>query len=295
MLHCGRSPAPTLGRPWWRVPTCAPVRSAFMPSVALRLVPEEDDPRLFLPFAPVEINGVELEALVDSGAGRTQVVDQPGLIVKGSASQDGVGAFGVPTRSIGRSIVSCRLAGIDTGEVEVDVVASGVPQQLNLIGQDVLGRFRCIYRLADRVMTLDPAPPADTQPVHLGVNRHVYLEATWPKADAAASAVFDTGAAVTVVDDRFAGMHQELFTPQGTSTGVDVTGHSLETRMATMRAPRILGKQLAEALVAIVDLSAANRTLDRPMDLILGWTLLSQADWYIDHPGRRAACLPRGD
>ena len=262
-----------------------------MTDVALRLVPEEDDPRLFLPFASVEINGVEVEALVDSGAGRTQVVDRPGLI-RGSAIPDGVGVFGVPTRAIGRSVVSCRFAGIDVGDVEVDVLGSDVPKQFNLLGQDVLGQFRCQYRLADGVMTVDPPPPAATRPMHVGTNRHIYLEATWSDGGATASALFDTGASVTVVDARFAGLHQELFIPQGTSTGVDVTGESVEVRMATMRAPSILGEQLAEALVAIVDLSAANRTLDRPMDLVLGWTLLEQADWYIDSPGRRAACLP---
>jgi hypothetical protein len=97
------------------------------------------------------------------------------------------------------------------------------------------------------------------------------------------------------VDERFAGLHPELFTPERTQTGVDVTGHSIQIPMAIMRAPRLLGEHLADALVAIVDLSAANRTLDPPMDLIIGWTLLRQADWYIDHAGRRAACLPFGE
>jgi hypothetical protein len=74
-----------------------------MTEVALTLVPEEDDPRLFLPFASVEINGLEVEALVDSGAGRTQVVDRPGLIVRGSATHEGVGAFGCHSNpSVGR-------------------------------------------------------------------------------------------------------------------------------------------------------------------------------------------------
>ncbi|MCW2766086.1 MAG: hypothetical protein JWO11_2045 [Nocardioides sp.] len=265
-----------------------------MTTVALTLVQEVDDPRMSLPFVPVEINGVELEALVDSGAGRTQVVDRPGLIVRDSATKDSVGAFGVPMQSIGRSVVSCRLAGIDAGAVEVDIVSSDLPRHFNVIGQDVLAQFRCMYRLADGVMTLDPEPPVHTHPIHLGTRHHIYLEATWKDVNTAASAVFDTGASVTVVNERFAALHHELFTPEGTQTGADVTGHSVQTQMAIMRAPCILGEQLTEALVAIVDLSAANRTLDRPMDLILGWTLLKQADWYIDHPGRRAACLPFG-
>jgi hypothetical protein len=52
-------------------------------------------------------------------------------------------------------------------------------------------------------------------------------------------------------------------------------------------------KGFAGALVAIVDLSDPSRTLERRMDLILGWRVLSQADWYVDHDGARAACIPR--
>ncbi len=36
----------------------------------------------------------------------------------------------------------------------------------------------------------------------------------------------------------------------------------------------------------MVDLSAANATLDRPMDLILGYPTWSQADWLFDFPAR---------
>jgi hypothetical protein len=152
-----------------------------MTTVALTLVPEVDDPRMSMPFVvaqvcsrrrlPVEINGVESKALVDSGAARSQIVDRPGLVVEDSATKDSVGAFGMPMKSIGRSVVSCRLAGIDAGLIEVDVVSSDLARQSNLIGQDVVGQFRCMYQLADGVMTLDAERPAHTRPIHLSARR----------------------------------------------------------------------------------------------------------------------------
>jgi len=62
--------------------------------------------------------------------------------------------------------------------------------------------------------------------------------------------------------------------------------------MAIVRGLRLLGEQLPDALVAVVDLAGANRLLTRPMDLILGWTTLSQASWYVDHRHSRAAWSP---
>lgn len=140
-------------------------------------------------------------------------------------------------------------------------------------------------------MSIDPEPPTRTHRVHLDERRHIYMDASWDADDAVASAVFDTGASVTVVDQRFARIHRALFTPEGTSAGMDATGRTVSTPMAVMRGPRILGAQLADGLVALVDLSGANSTVDLPMDLILGWTVLSQAHWYIDHHAARAACL----
>lgn len=120
-----------------------------MTDVPLTLVPEEDDPRTFLPFVTVEIDGVELQMLLDSGAGRSQVVDRPGLATQTEPSAPGVGAFETAKQSVGRAVVSCRLAGIDAGYVAMTVVPGDLPTKFNLLGQDVLGQLRCLYRLAD--------------------------------------------------------------------------------------------------------------------------------------------------
>ncbi len=253
--------------------------------------PDDDDPQLCLPFVSVQVNGVDVEALLDSGAARSQFVERPGMAMSPTA-EDSTGALGGPLSATGTAVVSMRLAGADVGPVSVAVVPAGLPGPGNLIGQDVLGRFRCTYRLAERVLTLDPEPPDRTHPIYMDEKRHVYFDATWEGVDVLAGAVFDTGASVTVVDRRFAQLHPDLFRPAGSSAGMDASGQSVETPMAIMRGPRLLGEQLADALVAVVDLGGANRLLSRPMDLILGWTTLSQASWYVDHRHSRAAWIP---
>lgn len=263
-----------------------------MTDVSLAIVVDEDDPRTCLPLVTVQLNGVEVDALLDSGAARTQMRNRPGLIVSRCAKRGSSGASGMSTSFVGTSTVSCRLGEVEVGTVEADVVPMNFPGHGDLIGQDVLARFRCTYRLADGVLVLDAEAPTETHAVHLDERRHVYFDATWEETAAVATAVFDTGASATVVDQGFLQRHPSLFTPDGMSTGMDAAARRISTPMAIMQGPRILDRQLSDALVAVVDLSAANQTASRPMELILGWTVLSQANWYIDHNAARAACLP---
>ena len=262
-----------------------------MTEVELKLVPD-DDPRMCLPFVTVEVDGVPVEAILDSGAARTQVVRLPDPAASDAPRDASAGAFGVKMTT-GSAEVSIRIRGVHVERVQASVVPPGPPGHGNLLGQDVLGRFRCTYRLADGRMTLDGDPPAITHPIFLDTRSHVYLDVSWTGHGAKGDAVFDTGASVTVADEGFAQRYPELFAREGSSTGTDVSGRSVETPMALMRGPTILGERFADALVAIVDLSGANSTVERRMDLILGWTVLSQADWYIDHRGARGACTPR--
>ena len=264
-----------------------------MTEIALRLVPDDDEPGLFLPFVPVEIDGVAGEALLDSGATRSKLLYRPGLMLDEAPWPSSVGAFGSELSALGRASVSCRLGDLDVGTVDVAVVPADHPGHRDLIGQDVLGRYRCRFNLTDGLLILDVESPDATHAVHISDRRHVYLDLSWIDSQATASAVFDTGASVTIVDETFASRHADLFTSAGTSTGTDAAGIEVETPMALMQGPEILGEQLAEARVAIVDLSLPNSTLERPMDIVLGWTVISQGDWFIDHPAARAACTPK--
>ena len=70
---------------------------------------------------------------------------------------------------------------------------------------------------------------------------------------------------------------------------MDATGEIMTTAMMTMAPITLLGSPFDSSTVAVVDLSAAHTALERPMDLIVGWPILSQGAFYIDHAARRAS------
>ena len=106
---------------------------------------------------------------------------------------------------------------------------------------------------------------------------------------ATASAVWDTGAGLTLVDTAFLRAHAALFEELGSSQGTDATGASMEAQLYTMSAPTIGGVRFPPHIVAGVDLSFVNATIELPMDLILGYTTLRQAHWLFDFPRKRWA------
>lgn len=101
--------------------------------------------------------------------------------------------------------------------------------------------------------------------------------------------MFDTGASVTAVNTAFAEAHPELFTSIGTSHGTDSSGATFETPMVEMVGPRLLGRTFTSITAALVDLEPINQTIQRRMDMIIGWPILHQANWVIDHPRQIAA------
>jgi hypothetical protein len=256
-----------------------------MVEVPIAMEPDPDDPTQALPYVDVEVGGQARRVLLDTGAARTVVTPPDGAAIEICAAE-GTGVFGIggTDRHLWRT--SIRFGNRIMDPIEVDTHPAGEGQ--DLIGQDVLSQFRCEYRLADWRLILDGPAPPNAAPIFLGDAGHAYLDVTWPPAGVTASAVFDTGASVTVVDTAFLDTHPSLFTPAGSSPGINSSGTRIETPMVTMIGPHILGRPFAASLAAVVDLTAANRPIQRTMDLILGWPILHQANWIIDHPSRLA-------
>jgi hypothetical protein len=258
--------------------------------VPLEILPDVDDSRLALVFVGLQVEGRSVRALLDSGASRSAVVEWPGLVGV-DVSADSAGVFGV-LGGDRHAQVAVAFAGRDLGAMQLSVVPADHPGHGNLVGQDVLANFRTEYRLAEGILVLDGDPPEDARDVHLDAGRHVYVDVTWPTGEAA-SAVIDTGASMTVVDERFASQHTRVFTHEGMSEGTDARGTVLRTPVVRMAAIHMLGAELETSPAAIVNLSAANATVERRIDLILGWPILSQGTLTIDHRLQVASFQPR--
>lgn len=89
------------------------------------------------------------------------------------------------------------------------------------------------------------------------------------------------------MDRAFWSSHPELFEQIGVITGTDASGDQSETPLLRMAGPVIGQHAFAGHKAVAVDLSGMNATLERPLDLIIGYPTIRQADWLFDFPGRR--------
>lgn len=134
------------------------------------------------------------------------------------------------------------------------------------------------------IIELDPDDPDQLM---LGPRGHVYLDARWPSVTA--QACWDTGAGATLVNRAFWLSHPELFEQIGVTVGTDANGDQAETPLLLMDGP-VIGEHTFSGHKAVaVDLAQVNATLENPMDLILGYPTIRQADWLFDFPAGRWA------
>lgn len=188
---------------------------------------------------------------------------------------------------------SITIPSLEVGPIHVDGfvalrAAAGSPYERSLIGMDVLRDHCCRFLFGEaRVQLARGSGQAEgrLEELILDARFHPYVKVGL--GSSVAAAVWDTGASLTVADASFVERNPEHFTPAGTSRGMDSSGTTMETQMFTMSGAVLGGRTFAPHRVAVVDLSRVNGTIEIPMDMIVGYNMLRQADWLMDFPGRR--------
>ncbi|HEX5188188.1 MAG TPA: retropepsin-like aspartic protease [Streptosporangiaceae bacterium] len=257
-----------------------------MTDLRVTLERDPDDQDCAVPFADGTVAGRPYRFLLDTGAARTRMIaDEYTTNLCPAGTDSGHAAFGAVTETIvtvaDLSVGPMRAPSLDV--TLADGAAAGAP---SLLGMDVIGRYSCHFRFAAGVVGVG-ARGAGTDELYTGSRGHVYVDVGWPEAaGVSASANWDSGAGITIVHEGFWLAHRELFTDLGTTEGTDASGARVATPLVLMSGPVIGRRPFAPHRAAVVDLTAANATLDRPMDLILGYPTWSQADWIFDFPGR---------
>lgn len=267
-----------------------PASTANRPMLTIRwrLVPDDDAPDTGSILVEATVDDRPYCLRLDSAAQRTELVTDDylaSLPTRGEHSSGG--ASGQREISDVVPIPGLSAGDLTTGPVPV-VRAKPFPGRQHLLGLDLLNPHCCEFSFSSAELRLSDSPDSRAcLDLHRSGSGHIYLDLVWGAATA--TAVWDCGASITVVDAEFASAHPYLFTPVGETLGTDVTGATVNTPLVTMDGPVIAGVQFAPSTAAVLDLSAMNQGLDVRTSVIAGVPLLRQADWLFDLPAGRYA------
>ena len=268
-----------------------------MMELPMILEPDRDDPDCAAVCVDGSAEGRRRRFLVDTGAAVTQV--PRAWLAHGSTSQGertGEAALGSAHQHLAQ-LDSLRVGSLEVRKATVGVLAEEHPHPWGLLGMDVLGVEAWQFDFAERRIGMGSVE-SDADRPWLSLDRYPagqpLVEMSVGPVPVPAAAVWDSGAGITLVDAGFQYRHAELFVPAGSATGRDSGGSQAQTPLAVMAASRIADVEFPPCKVAVVDLGHATAALDRPMDLILGYTLIRSAAWTFDFPQERWVVAPAG-
>lgn len=258
-----------------------------MPSIPVSLVAEPDDPFSIQPIAEGKVGADPVRFVIDTGA-RTCLVPltpaTPQLTVLGPAT--GTGAANVISGDDEVIVSELRVGNLIAHDVHADR-ADLRPPRHPLLGMNVLGEFRCLFRFMAGVIELDVPEPSgvDGHDLDLDDAGQPYVPVTFGSVDV--RSCWDTGASLSVVDLCWANRHPHLVSRGARTTGHDSAGVAVATWKAELAPCSIGGVVFSASPCVAIDLAPLNAKLARPLDVIVGMPLIQTADWWFDFPGRR--------
>lgn len=266
-----------------------------MSEIALIIERDEQDVEAAEVLVDGTIGDRSYRFLLDTGAARSSVTLDDYTSQFASTQQiSSSGVFASDSNDL-ISVPSIEIGPISRNRFTMARVAERQPARANLIGMDLLKDFCCHFYFDENRVSIDAKDDlegtGDLQELVFDKKFHPYIEIRF--GDVAAKAVWDTGSGMTIVDSGLIDRHPGLFQEQGRSAGTDSTGAQQETPMFVMSEASIGNHAFPPQRIAAVDLSSVNSTIEMPMDLILGYSTLRQANWWFDFPRRRWAISKR--
>lgn len=261
-----------------------------MHAINLIIEPAPDNAEEAEIYVDGEVGGRPYRFLLDTGAATSSLVRDPYIARFDSlGTHDTSGVFAAVTHDL------IMVPDITVGPIAHQdfalVRSEAGPGIKSLVGMDLLKDFCCHFLFDEHRLWVNAegfsASNGAFESLYLDRKFHPYVDIH--VEDNLARAVWDTGASITLVDLNFVNRLPDFFEEVGVDTGTDAAGMQQETPVFMMVPITLGGRVFPSQRVVGVDLSAVNARIERPMDLILGYNTLRQANWLFDFPGKRWA------
>jgi hypothetical protein len=255
----------------------------------LIIEPDPDDGDCATVLVDGTVAGRPYRFVLDTGAARTQLeTDEYTATLSQVSSDSSGGALSMPVSHPVVTVTDLAVGPVRAATLDVTLAGKNESHARNVLGMDVLRHYCCRFRLDASALEVETSPSElAVQDLLMSRRGHAYVDVHWPGVTA--HACWDSGAGATLVNLGFWLEHPELFEQVGTSVGTDAAGAQAQTPALLMAGPVIGGRTFGPHRAMAVDLSGPNSTAEYPMDLILGYPTLRQADWLLDFPARRWA------
>jgi hypothetical protein len=274
-------PLAALGCASWRAPR-APA------AVALRLVPPAQKIGTGEMYMDCAFDAAPRSCRLDTGAGDKILVHDDATFAPYPAAGSGSNANGIGARSdvdlirIGR----LRLGASDFGPVSAKRAKDPARAPFSpMIGPQAVTRRAFALRFSSPPQLVFDAPPPPGPFFPLGPfdrDRHLFIT-----VDAGAepfTALFDTGAGITEIDRDYVAAHPKDFT----FVGVMQFPGRPDASIYELRALNIGGRRFDAVDVVAEDFAfMQKKTRDPSLRLLLGYDVITRADWSFDLARRR--------
>jgi hypothetical protein len=266
-----------------------------MHDLTLIVKQDEDEAEAAEVFVDGTVGANEYRFLLDTGAARSGVMfDYHTSQLKSIERSRSSGLFATSSEDI-VTVPSIRVGPISRRDFKLVRAANHFPGAKNLIGMDLLKDWCCHFFFDENRVSVtandEPRPGLAFQELLFDSRFHPYIDVQCDTTKV--QAVWDTGASLTIADMALIENLPSCFQKVGESTGTDSTGAEMRTPMFIVSGMSIDNQVFPPHRVAGVDLSHVNATIEVRMDMILGYSTLSRANWLFDFPRKRWAITKR--
>lgn len=239
------------------------------------------------------VDGVKERCFLDTGSAMTLVANS-----KRFRSYTNIGnlrfesAAGIPQQT----------ETIQLGSIEIDRLASTNKKVGRIkfrgaettVGIDIVGRQPFALHFQPKAILELNAPRPQLPMTTLQVSPQGLLSIPLELGGRTARALWDTGAALTSIDENFIAAHPENFQPtKNFMNGVDGAGKSILVQVFRAKEIRIADHTFKNVRVVGVDLTMLRNGVHKDVQAVVGFNLIREANWFFDPKSRLWNCEPK--